>query len=585
MGRDNPFAQEAVAHSPELTRILEMPRRVWTAPQVEAITDHVTALLKTPRGTMRLLPVQALALYEIHRTGGLLGPIPVGGGKELVCFLAAVALGAKHPILLMPAHLVKRSEDEMKAYGVHFKIPSNLRIMSYQMLGQANHENALIGSNGTQLHDAFILNESHRIKNRNAAVTRRVVRYMQRFPDAKVVAVSGTLLAKSVLDFAHMAKWAVKPCPIPTDFGTLQEWAAALDEKPSAYGRRNPGALLKLCNEAELREEPTVAARMGFRRRLTETMGVVGSSGEGDVANAQGDPIGLTIRALHYEQDPVVETHFETLREAWETPSGWAFSVAMEVWRHARTLALGLHYLWDPPPPGGPEGPWCTARRAWKKFVREQIKASHHLDSELVVTNAVKKGDLDNTAFNAWRLIQPSYTPVSRSEFHCDSALRKCQTWSEQGPGIIFTDHTFFALELARRTGLRYFGAGGIDKTGLEIEKADPNTCVIASRVANSTGRNIQFWNRALVTSTPHNALENEQMIGRLHRTGQKRDVTYDVLMGCRENYEGWVRSIELARMTRDTLGASQKLLIAKLEGFPTDADMDARGGFKWQKT
>ena len=584
MSSSNPFSRDEVQNTPEYKRIAAMPRRTWTPAQVEEITDRMTALLKTPAGTMRLRPIQALALYEAGTYGGLLGPISVGQGKELICFLMPRVTFAKHPLLIMPAHLVRRSEREMEEYGVHWRIPTNLRIISYQMLGQAHHDKTL----ATVPPDLFILNECHRIKNKDAAVSRRVIRHMAQFPAAKFVAVSGTLLSKSVTDFAHIARWCVKPCPLPSSYTELKEWSDALDEKPSGWNSREPGALLGLCNAEERTHEPVTAARMGFRRRLTETPGVVATEGGDDVANAAGDPITLTVRALHYEQDPIVEAHFKNLREEWATPSGWQFSIAMGVWRHARTLALGLHYRWDPEPEGGPEGPWCTARSAWKKFVRTAIKDSRGenvLDSELQVTNACLKGALDCTTLNAWLREKPNYVPVSRAEWHCTGAIDAVQEWMRQGPGIVFTDHTFFAEELARRTGAKYFGAGGIDKNGLEIEKADPNSCIIASRVANSTGRNLQGWHRGLVTSSPHNALEWEQMLGRFHRHGQQHDVTFDLLVGCRENHDGWLRSLDLAQMTRDTLGASQKLLIARTEGFDSEFAMDLRPGFKWQKT
>ena len=130
MSRDNPFSKDPVPMTPELRRIIDMPRRVWTPEAVEELTDRMTNLLRTPNGSMRLLPIQALALYEAGTYGGLLGPIGVGCGKELVCFLAGRVLFAKHPLLIMPAHLVKRSEREMEEYGVHFRLPTNLRILS-----------------------------------------------------------------------------------------------------------------------------------------------------------------------------------------------------------------------------------------------------------------------------------------------------------------------------------------------------------------------------------------------------------------------------------------------------------------------
>ncbi len=580
------FQRDGVEHTQELQRIIDMPRRIWAKADIEILTDRMTELLKTPRGTQRLRPIQALALYEAGAYGGLLGPISVGAGKELIAFLVSRCLFARHPLLIMPAHLVRRSEDEMQEYSVNWRVPNNLRILSYQMLGQAHQDKVL----SVIPPDLFIFNEVHRAKNRTAAVTRRLVRHMANFPNAKVVALSGTLLAKSLMDFAHIAKWCVKPCPLPEGFAELRIWADALDEKASGWNTREPGALLELCTKEErANNEPVVAARMGFRRRLTETPGVVATEGGDDVANSHGDPITLTVRAIHYEQDPIVEAHFQKLRDEWATPSGWQFSIAMGVWRHARTLALGLHYEWDPEPEGGPEGPWCLARSAWKKFVRAAIRDSRGenvLDSELQVRNACVRRALDSTALDTWNEIAPSYTPVSRASWHCEGALGACQRWMHQGPGIVFTDHTFFAEELARRTGAKYFGAGGIDKNGLEIEKADPNSCIIASRVANSTGRNLQAWHRGLVTSSPHNALEWEQMLGRFHRHGQQHDVTFDLLLGCRENYDGWMRSLDLARATQDTLGASQKLLIARTEeGFPSEFQMSLRPGFKWQKT
>ncbi len=582
-----PFQRDAVQHTAEFTRIQALPRRTWTKSELEVLTDKMTALLKTPQGTMRLRPVQALALYELGTTGGALCPVGVGEGKELISFLSAKVLFSRHPLLIMPAHLVKRSEREMEEYGVHWRIPTNLRILSFQMLGQANRADAL----SVVPPDLFILNECHRIKNQNAAVTRRVVRHMKQFPNAKVIALSGTLLAHSIMDFAHIARWCVKPCPLPAGFVELKEWSDALDEKSGGgWNQREPGALLKLCSPAELQHPPLQAARMGFRRRLTETPGVVATEGGDDVANKQGDPIQLTVRAIYYEQAPIVEKHFEKLREEWSTPSGWTFSIAMGVWRHARTLALGLHYEFDPWPPGeGPpeERPWCLARSAWKRFVRAAIKDSRGenvLDSELQVANACKKQALDDTVLKAWLSEQPSYTPVSSAVFHDDAALLTCQAWMTQ-PGIVFTDHVFFAEELARRTGCKYFGAGGVDKDGLEIEKADPNSCIIASRVANSTGRNLQAWHRGLVTSAPHSALEWEQMLGRFHRHGQQHDVTFDLLIGCRENWSGWNRAKDLAQMTRDTLGASQKLLIARDENFLSEFQMSLKPGFKWAET
>lgn len=575
------FALEPVSYSEEFRRIEQIPRRVYTDAQILEIQDRMTALLKTPKGTMRLRPIQALALYEIGTYGGLLGPIGVGRGKELICFLAPYVLGAKHPLLLMPAHLIARSRREMQeVYAPHWRIVVP-EMLSFQMLGQASHAGHL----AMVPPDAIIVNESHYLKNPRAAVSRRYRRHVKEFPDTKVVNVSGTLLTKSVMDFGPLVRHCVKPCPLPTNDHVLQEWADAVDEKVTVYGQRSPGALLRFCNEEELAHGPVIAARKGLRRRLTETAGVI-ASGDDDVT-VNGEPVRLVVRALEYDQDPVVEKHFETLRGAWETPDGWAFDQAMGVWMHARTLALGLHYTFETWPPGsgpgGVKGPWMMARSAWCKYVREAIKSSRAFDSEKQVALACVKHPVPE--WTTWQEIRPTFTPVTKAVWHCTGALEAAAKWGRQGPGVIWTDHTKFAHELERMTGFKYFGQGGVDKTGLPIEQASPRECVIASRHANSTGRNIQFWDRALVTAAPMNAKDWEQMLGRFHRDGQKsEEVTVDVLLGCREHWEGWTRSLALADMTRDLLGAPQKILLARSE-FPTSGSISIRSGFKWQAT
>lgn len=527
---------------------------------------------------MRLRPVQALALYEIGTYGGLLGPIGVGRGKELICFLAGYVLGATHPLLLMPAHLIARSRGEMHTYAQHWRIVVP-RLLSFQMLGQASHA----GDLALVPPDAIIVNEAHFLKNPRAAVTRRYRRHLKDHPNTHVVNVSGTLLTKSLMDFGPLVRHCVKPSPVPTNDRTLQEWADVVDEK-SGYGVRDPGALSVLCNPEEA-VSGTPGVRRALRRRLTETAGVI-ASGEDDVT-VDGEPVRLVVRPVEYRQDPAVETHYETLREEWETPDGWAFDQAMGVWSHARELALGFHYTFATWPPGsargGVKGPWMLARTAWCKYVRESIRSSKVHDSPSQIETACSKAPRPPAEYVTWRDIRPSFTPVSKAEWHCTGALEACEAWAKDGGGVIWTDHRVFALELARRTGLRYFGQGGTDVSGRPIEKAPATEVVIASRHANATGRNIQHWSRCLVTAAPMNAKDWEQLLGRFHRTGQKSPVvTVDVLLGCREHFDGWTRSLALADMTRDMLGAPQKILLATSE-FPEG--VSDRVGYAWEET
>ncbi len=508
--------------------------------------------------------------------------------------LAPTVLGVQNAIEMMPAHLVERSERERAEYGYHFRISQGLRFLSYQKLGLSQYHDALTAVRC----DLLLLNEAHKTKNPRAACTRRIRRFVREHPTVPVVAVSGTLLSNSLLDFGPLVRQSLKDnSAVPVSDSELKIWADALDEKPGGWQARDPGALLTLCNAEETALARTgdvvTAARRAFCRRLAETPGVV-SIGSEDVATADGDPVRIVVRGLEYTQDPIVEQHFETLRRRWETPNGWQFSQAMEVWAHARELAVGVHYEWTERPPewvsAASPGPWMNARRSWCSYVRETLKHDHRFDSEAMVATACAAGVLDSPEYREWMGIRDTFAPESRMVWHCDGALRAAEAWAQGGPGVIWTHHSKFARELSRRTGLRYFGRKGLDANGIAIDTKDPaeravldQSVVIASMQANATGRNIQGWHRGLVTAAPHNAKDWEQLIGRFHRKGQLRDtVELDVLVGCVEHSTGWQRSLDLARMTRDLLGAPQKLLIAEVSGFP---DVSQRPGWKWQVT
>ncbi len=594
----SPFTLEPVQRTEDFARIEALPRRSYTDAEVQWIVETMTRLLRTPAGTQTLFPIQAIALWELMHYGGLLGAMPVGSGKELVCFLAATVLRVTNAVLLMPASLVERSEIERRAYGENWRVSFTTRILSFSKLGLAHYAQELE-------HDPprlLISNEAHYLKNPRCAVGKRYRRFVRAHPAAAVVNVSGTLLTKSAMDFGPLVRHCLKAgAPVPYTDHELKQWAEALDEKPGQWSLRPPGALLSLCSREELvdSEGPVVAARKGFCRRLSETPGVVAIGGA-DVATESGDAVRITIRAVDYYQDPIVETHYKTLRTKFETPNGWQFSSAMEVWAHARELASGLHYEWADRPEGwisaASPGPWIEARRAWAKYVRESLKYSQTMDSELQVWTACEAMPRPPEAFTAWRAIRETFEPVSRAVWHCTGTLDVAAAWARNNRGVIWTDHSRFAHELARRTGLRYFGRKGLDKDGLPIDPppgpeqdALAASCVIASRHANSTGRNMQFWDRGLVISSPANGREWEQLIGRFHRPGQRSDeVRFDVLVGCREHWAGWTRSVELARMTRDMLGAPQKILIAS-STFPCAEEIAWRGGtddakvYKWR--
>lgn len=576
--------KHSITETAEFRRIRDLPRRTWGGPETERLVQGLTARLKTPQGTETLRPLQAQTLYEAATERGAFIPGKVGVGKTLLSLLLPTLFpNLRRPVIVVPANLVQKTEDARREHMKHWGVSRGARILSYQSIGRPEGE-ALFK---TYNPDLLILDECHMVKNRTAAVTRRVERFLTqitlpdgttraRRPDerVKVIPMSGTMCKDSLQDFAHLLEWSLwESAPVPLVRGELQIWALALDEKVNDVSRCGIGALEYLADPKDLANETRlVAGRRAFRSRLVETPGVVASDATEDVQAS------LYIGTQLYDVQPATEENFRKLRQDCEAPDGWRFFQAAEMWACARQEALGFAYLWDPRPPE----PWLLARKNYAKFVRETIAGSHSLDSERTVRDACDRGDLDDGFLREWERVRPTFQANQVCRWFDDSALKQCEAWAKKAKdGIIWSEHRFFGLELAKRLGVPYYGQEGKDQNGNSLPEFPKGGkgVIVCSRHANQQGRNLQAWSKMLQTGFAPSALTQEQLIGRLHRPGQAADsVQVDVLIGCAEHHAGFLRALERARMRRDIMGGLDKLLLA-------DYDLvDVKGlpGFRW---
>jgi hypothetical protein len=584
------FQRQSVDYTSELNRIIDLPRRTWTEQELEELADRMTALLKTPQGTERLRPAQALALHDLGCNRGLAAIMRVGSGKTLVSLLAPYMVNSVRPVLLLPAALIGKTEREMKRLMKHWRITAP-KMISYEMLGRVQGADLLDPdpSHRGWRPDFIGADEVHKLKNKNVARTRRVGRFLSAWPDTIFAAYSGTFMKHSIKDCAHILHWCLglEDAPIPRTEGEISEWADAIDEKVPALARRGAGALLRLCNDEEKDLPPLQAARRGFQRRLTETHGVVTTAGDTVACS-------LIIRALPYKMAPSMEALYDKLRNQMLTPDDWDLTMATEVWAVARQMALGFHGVWDPRPPQ----PWRVCRKIWAKFVRDQLRESDHLDTELQVRNAAARGEIPSLEYKAWRDMEPSFDIHTKDVWHDTAALDICAKWMKEGPGLVWCQHVFFAEELARRTGAEYYRQDGKNKRGQFVEDADCSKAIIISFDSCKEGRNLQGrppsasepngwkgFSRNLITALPSAADDMEQMLGRTHRDGQLEDeVTADFLLGCKEHWDAWNSVIAGAVAARDTLGSPQKVLLALADAVvPTQAEMDTLRGSMWR--
>ncbi len=391
---------------------------------------------------------------------------------------------------------------------------------------------------------------------------------------------TGTMMRDSVHDFASLIYWSMKDrAPLPFDRHVLDDWAGALDEpKAGRFGleqaQAQPGALLDFATpEDRAGVDDVTAARRGFRRRLVETPGIVATAGDGERVDASIHVVGVP-----YKLTSKTDEHFARLRNDMVTPDGHELLSGVDVWRHAKELALGFHSIWDPRPPRE----WLEPRKAWGAFVRAYLARSRKLDSPEQVEQAVLAGELDDSGkLAAWLAVKDTYVPNVVEVWHDDSVVQLAANWAKR-PGIVWTEHTFFAARLAQVTGLPYYGAKGLSASGEYVEDSTSPT-IIASIDANRDGKNLQHkWSRNLFVSTPEGPDVWQQAIARTHRPGQRADtVTVDVLVGCREHVSAWRRAVAGTHAIRDTVGGTPKLLLADVS-YPDDAEIARYVGARW---
>lgn len=541
-----------VQDSHDLRRVLNIPRRVYPEANVEALRMALTDALKTRQGTWTLRPVQALALNEIGRYRGLLAPIRVGGGKTLLSLLAPrMVPDVERPLILLPAHLRDKTQEEKKELRFHWVLPPFCPVRSYQELGRETGADYL----DEYRPDMIICDEGHYLKNRGAAVTKRVGRYLRDNRGTIFVIMTGTLTKRSIHDWAHLGAWALgTSSPAPLDPKATDEWGRAMDVNVAEHRVLAPGALRALC------DGPEETVRSAFQRRLVQTPGVIATQ-EGPL------PISLTIKSHLLHSPPDMEEHWKTLRQEYETPDGWECADSKEVWRHAKEYAVGCYYRWNPRPPQE----WVDARSEWASRARSLIAHNRSgYDTELQIRKAVRDGysdDLDRKILSRWEAVRDEYDPIKNTEvvWISDHAVAWIKAWARKNTGIIWVHHKGLGLRLARE-GLPYYANGGLEvTTGVAIEKARlGDGSIVASIASNGTGRNLQKWRNNLILGVPSNGSIWEQLLGRTHRDGQKADnVNVEVVFGCREDVEGFWRAVDDAEYAEEITGQAQKLVHA----------------------
>jgi hypothetical protein len=541
-----------IGRSSEFRRIEALPRRALDLSSVRDLTEF----FRRPGGTMKLRPIQSAALLEAAEQNGLFAPIGVGLGKELICLLLPEVLDAKRAVLLIPSKLKiqVRRETEL-IYSKHFKLPlDRLTIVTYRELSDRKTDDILEKLNP----DVIIANEGHHLRNmlraRASARGRRFLRYMKEHPECRFCILSGTITSRSLNDYAQLLELALrKNSPLPLGYREVQDWAGAIDVKPEYV--MQPGALRRFCNEGE-------SVREGYRRRLTETPGVVATNEENEVGAA------LIVRRYSIPLPDRIQRALAEIKKSFSI-EGHQFAQALTKAQTLRTVAAGFYYVWRWPG-GVVDTDWLEARAAWTEAVNHKLgRAKRGMDSPALLAEAAErwfkdvktdKPTWECPAWVRWREEKHKKPPprdaVWLDDYLCRDAVERARKHAKKAPTIIWYLNRAIGAKLGELSGLEVHG-DGTDLVGVERD------IVIASIHVHGEGKNLQgHYSRNVITQFPPNGLMAEQLLGRTHRPGQEADeVIVDWAGHTPETEAAMYRAIEDAKYQQETLGVRQKLL------------------------
>lgn len=575
------YGRSPVGYSADLNRILALPRRdlatAYSATDVEALE----AKLRAPQGPCgcvamspprpcptRLRRVQAQALMEASRVGGLLGPIGTGHGKELTTFLMPMVMpSCRVAVLFIPANLLPQFEAEWGYYGAHWRLPNLaggrwfraglpvLHVVTYNKLSSQEATDLLERIRP----DLVILNEAHNLKDPRSARTGRFLRYFEKHPRTRLVALSGTFASKSIKDYAHLSRLALgEGSPLPLAHHVVEEWGTALDPGKVVAP---PGAMDRMC-------EPGEHVREGFQRRRNATRGVVATE-----ESALDKP--LIIRERKLGPVPAQILALIELAHAGERPDGEQFQEQLQAVACARQLSAGFYHRWRYPRGEPPEliEKWFARRKEWNKEVWEELKGKRreHLDSPGLLTKAAIRAHMsppyegDKPIWHAatwpeWAEIHAAVQPEPQAVWVSDFLVKYAAGWARSRVGIVWVEYPELGERIAKVAGVPFYGGG---KAASETILRETGTrSVVASIKAHATGKNLQQFTRNLVVTPPSDGATWEQLLARTHRPGQQAPcVEVDVCLHTQDYVTAFATARERARFIQQTDGQPQKLL------------------------
>lgn len=536
----------------DLKRIYRLP------PASRGDVTALTARFRCAGGTWQLRQDQADALQSAQDADGAFVVIDVGGGKTLTAMLMPAMLGIapQDALVICPAKLRKEAKNEWSHYRRQFDVPEPGRELQYLSYTQVSHPNYVsrLEEDAPKL---IVFDEIDKLRNWSSARTRRVLDYLSRHPDVKVVGMTATI--GELEEWWHLARAVLgERVPLPLAWDRMTRWARATDAAPLQYPTGRDHKDLHILADAYGIEEPSSQrrrSRAALRARLTNCQGMVFStSGSCDV------PIRFT------EYKPALPTAIQEaidhMHATWMLPNGDFVDDQLRLASYERQLALGFFYkrVWE----GGEDLELLYRGRAFDSAVRAVLKLRLRLiDSPKMVIESLAKwregapikfngaGEpaeltsrqheayqtLDAAAIE-WDEVKHREWPNTEPVWVTDEVLQDVVARHADDGTIIWYSHRAVAFRL-REMGLTVHLAD-------EGTRPDPEERVVClSTHSHAVGLNLQAWNKNIILTPSSKERNNHQLIGRTHRSGQESPEVSVVFM---LNVQAGVRALRKAR-------------------------------------
>jgi hypothetical protein len=496
-------------------RIASLPRR---AP----LTLEQHCLLDAWSGA-RLKEGQAAALRELYEARGLFAQLGVGEGKTGFWMLAPALMGAQRPAAVIPASLRDEAHAEFAKYhraGWRVRLP---RIITYTELSLRRNDGLLDDLDP----DLLMLDEAWQARNLDAACTQKLDQWITSHPNVPVAVLAGTLLSANLMDYWHLALWALKEnAPVPLQRSEAERWA-----------------------------DSGVAAGELFGSHFRGTKGVVTSSGASCDAS-------IEIAWWKPKLPEVLQRTIDDVLATSMRPDGEPLDDLDVVDCVCQLAGGGFYYVWDPPAPEE----WLRPRRAWHAYeraVRDErilgLESTERIRYALDTGAPVPYADVGRELLAAWRAIEPTFKPNQVARWVTGDVLAQVAEHTRNRGVLIWTRYTEIGEALEREHGIPYYGGGTRPQNACPTGQT-----LVLSIKAHATGRNLQAWRRNLVLTPPAEARLWEQLIGRTHRQGQLADLVEVEIIDAIDYHRAVMSRVRYtARADGKTQGSQQRLIRA----------------------